>query len=280
MGEPTKGTTIVDVMDRGADAAEVIAASIENKHEFLIRAKRNRYVKDENYRLLFELGESLPIAGHTTLEVQGKNKRKRRKATLNLSFSKVTIPSPKRKKEIPPRECNLVRIHESCTPMDEEPIEWFLLTSLEVNNIEDAIRIMKYYSFRWVIEEYHKCLKTGFRLEKTQLKTLKAIENLLGFISVSAVKLLQLRDIVRTNPTANVTQYVEEEDINIAKAYYHIQDKHITIDKFLRLIAQMGGFLNRKSDGNPGWQTIWEGWKFFLYLKEGARLYKEGKICG
>ncbi|MBU1644405.1 MAG: hypothetical protein KKA62_06170, partial [Nanoarchaeota archaeon] len=43
---------------------------------------------------------------------------------------------------------------------------------------------------------------------------------------------------------------------------------------------QMGGFLNRKSDGNPGWESIWEGWKFFLGMKEGIKLYKGGLTCG
>ncbi|MBU1977222.1 MAG: hypothetical protein KKA62_04710 [Nanoarchaeota archaeon] len=52
------------------------------------------------------------------------------------------------------------------------------------------------------------------------------------------------------------------------------------MNKFLRYIAQMGGFLNRKSDGNPGWESIWEGWKFFLGTKEGIKLYKGGLTCG
>ena len=103
---------------------------------------------------------------------------------------------------------------------------------------------------------------------------------LLGFIAISAVKLLQLRDIVRNNPTADAKEYVEKEDINIIRAYYKIEKKEMNIDQFLRSIAQMGGFLNRKSDGNPGWQSIWEGWKFFLGLKEGVKLQKEGLICG
>ena len=54
----------------------------------------------------------------------------------------------------------------------------------------------------------------------------------------------------------------------------------MSIGTFLRYIAQMGGFLNRKSDGNPGWQSIWEGWKFFLTLKEGARLFNKEETYG
>ncbi|MBU0470232.1 MAG: hypothetical protein KJ984_02030, partial [Nanoarchaeota archaeon] len=81
-------------------------------------------------------------------------------------------------------------------------------------------------------------------------------------------------------PEADAKEYVEKEDINIVRAYYKVEQTEMTINKFLRYIAQMGGFLNRKSDGNPGWESIWEGWKFFLGMKEGIKLYKGGLTCG
>ena len=174
----------------------------------------------------------------------------------------------------------IVHVREPSPITGFEPIEWLLFTSLRVESIEDALLIVKYYTYRWIIEEYHKCMKTGFRLDRTQFKTLPRIESLLGFIAVSSVRLLQLRDIVRNNPHADALTYVENEDVQIVRAYYDVKDTIMTIDQFLRFIAQMGGFMNRKSDGNPGWQSLWEGWKFFLGLKEGARLQREGRICG
>jgi len=30
---------------------------------------------------------------------------------------------------------------------------------------------------------------------------------------------------------------------------------------FWRALARMGGFIGRKSDGEPGWQAIWKGYK-------------------
>jgi hypothetical protein len=59
----------------------------------------------------------------------------------------------------------------------EDAINWLLLTSLEVNNLKDAIQIIEFYKHRWIIEEYHKCMKTGFKLEETQLRTLKRLLN-------------------------------------------------------------------------------------------------------
>jgi hypothetical protein len=277
VGKPAK-TTVVDVMDRGADALEIMHFSRAHGHEFLIRAKQNRYIQDEKYGYLFDYGRALPSMGEMKLDVNKSDSQKKRTATLRIAFSLVTLDTPKNNPRIPPLVCNIVHVREINPPENQDPVECFLLTSLSVSNIDDAMQVIKFYSYRWIIEEYHKCLKTGFRLEKTQLHTLQRIENLLGFISVSAVKLLQMRDISRYNPLADALSYVTAEDVNIVKAYYEVKDKHMTVDRFLRYIAQMGGFMNRKSDGNPGWQSIWEGWKFFMGLKEGVHLNL--KRCG
>jgi hypothetical protein len=266
-----KNTTIVDVMDRGADALETMHFAIANSHEFIIRAKQNRDVEGKTDYLL-DFARALPTQTTIPLEVNKSNVQKKRIATLRVAYTSVKLDTPKNNPHIPPLVCTIVHVGEQNPPKKQEPVEWFLLTSLPVQSIDDALQITKYYSYRWIIEEYHKCMKTGFRLEKTQLHTLNRIENLLGFISVSAIKLLQMRDIARINPNANALEYATEEDIKIVCAYYEVKEKHMTVDRFLRYIAQMGGFLNRKSDGNPGWQSIWEGWKFFIGLKEGVRL--------
>src|SRR3982751_3052173 len=41
---------------------------------------------------------------------------------------------------------------------------------------------------------------------------------------------------------------------------------------FLRGVAQLGGFLARTSDGEPGWQTLWKGWSVLMTLVEGYEL--------
>jgi hypothetical protein len=265
-------TTIVDVMDRGADVLEIMHYSKTHGHEFIIRAKQNRYIQDEKYGYLFDFARALPSQKEIRLTVNKSSSQKKRIATLHVAYSSVTLSTPKNNQKIKPLMCNIIRVIEINTPEKQEPIDWFLLTSLPIDSVDTALQTIKFYSYRWIIEEYHKCLKTGFRLEKTQLHTLKRIENLLGFISVSAVKLLQMRDISRHNPHADALEYVTEEDIKIVRSYYEVKEKNMTVDRFLRYIAQMGGFMNRKSDGKPGWQSIWEGWKFFMTLKEGVHL--------
>lgn len=280
VGKPPAGTTLIDVMDRGADGLEVMHCSIDAGHEFILRVNHDRIIKEKDFTRLFDLARSLPSAGQYSLPIQGREGKKDRTSLLDVSFSQVNLPAPKNKQHLKPLSTTIIRVHENNPQKDESPIEWFLFTSLEVTTLEKALEIIRFYTYRWIIEEYHKCLKTGFHLEKTQLKKLSRIEALIGFTSVSSVRLLQLRDIVRSDPTADATKYVKDEDVKIVKSYYKVKESTMTIDTFLRYIAQMGGFLNRKSDGNPGWQSLWEGWKLFLWLKEGVRLARESPPCG
>jgi hypothetical protein len=182
-----ENTTIVDVMDRGADALEIMHYSKELMHEYIIRAKQNRYIKNDKHRYLFDFARALPVLKEVKLEVNKSGEQKKRTATLGVAYSSVTLDTPKNNQRIKPLVCTIIHIKEINSAKNQEPIEWFILTSLPVDGIDDALQVMQYYSFRWIIEEYHKCLKTGFRLEKTQLRTTSRIENLLGFISVSAV---------------------------------------------------------------------------------------------
>jgi hypothetical protein len=280
VGKIPQGTTIIDVMDRGADASEIMQFSQEHGHQFIIRAQHNRLINDAEFTHLFDYVRAQPIMGQHVLTLQANTLRQKRDAQLALRVGAVTLRSPKNKPKIKPTRCNFVYIKEVNLSPKIEPLEWLLFTSLPIDTFAKAITIMKYYTYRWIIEEYHKCLKTGYRIEKTQLKALDRIEALLGFVAVASVKLLQLRDIVRQTPDADALKFVEQEDIDIACAYYEIKEPKMTIDRFLRLIAQLGGFLNRKSDGKPGWQTLWEGWKFFLTLKEGVHLAQKRMTYG
>lgn len=267
---------IIDVMDRGADAAIVMHESKKYEHDFIVRAKQVRSLSDDNFKHLIDFSRQLKPTGRIKTKVRKNNKNSL--LEFNISFSKVNLPPPKYNKDIGITHCNLVFVEETID--SKEPISWLLLTSLDVNNFKDAIQVVEYYKQRWIIEEYHKCMKTGFKLEETQLRTLKRLEALLAFVSISAIKLLEIRDLAKNKSKENAVKYIDKEDINIIKAYFKIEDKEINISQFLIYIARMGGFLARKSDGNPGWITIWRGFKEFIKIKEGYELYKEMSTCG
>ncbi len=164
---------------------------------------------------------------------------------------------------------------------DAEPVEWILLTSLPVKSFEDAWQVLEYYEKRWLIEEWHKALKTGCRLECRQLKSKEGLERITGLLSVVAVRLLQLKSAARTNPERPARHVVPMNWIKMLvvarKRPKNTNPMTMTTGEFYREVAKLGGFLGRKCDGEPGWITIWRGWQKLYLLVRGAELAQSSK---
>ena len=80
-------------------------------------------------------------------------------------------------------------------------LEWILLCDAPVMTFAQAHECALQYASRWLIEEFHKALKTGLGVERLQLET---AERLLAaaLMSVVALRLVGLREQVRTVPQA------------------------------------------------------------------------------
>ena len=133
---------------------------------------------------------------------------------------------------------------------------------------QDAQRVIEIYRKRWVIEEYHKAVKSGFQLEANQMKYAGRILALLGMIGVLATQLLAIREKCRLDPISEVEKVIPEIWQKLVEDRMRNRGLKIAIKTtrdFWRYVAQMGGFLERKSDGEPGWQTVWKG---FMKLQD------------
>ncbi len=127
------------------------------------------------------------------------------------------------------------------------------------------------YTKRWIIEEYHKCLKTGCKVEKAQLRAADHLLNLFGIFGVIATKLLQIRDLSRIKGEELAESHVDKISIKLIDKIFKLSTP-LTVKEFWRRVAMLGGFLGRKSDGNPGWQTIWSGWRKLQDMCRGAEM--------
>jgi len=176
----------------------------------------------------------------------------------------------------------VVHAREVNAPADAEPVEWILVTSLPVESFGAAWRLLGYYERRWLIEEYHKALKTGCRVEERQLKSKEGLERITALLSVVAVRLLQLKSAARTNPDRPACQVVPLNWIKmlVAARKRSRSTAAMTVAEFYRELAKLGGFLGRRSDGEPGWITIWRGWQKLYLLIRGAELAQTAKKCG
>ena len=165
----------------------------------------------------------------------------------------------------------VVWVREVDAPPGVDPIEWMLYTSLPVECFEDAMVIVGYYEKRWLIEEWHKVLKTGMRVEDRQLKTTERLEAMMGLMSVAAVRLFQLKGEARTAPERPAEEVVPPKYVAGLKAVRKLGASiNLTVGRFFRELAMLGGFIGRRRDGDPGWITIWRGWDRLQDMIRGA----------
>lgn len=285
VGPPAPDTQWVHVLDRGADNFDVYCHCREQRSDWVVRASMlNRKVTDTegNATAVRDLTASPPEAGRFTLELRARPKQPARRAELAVRFTPVTMPVPRHKSryvrriDAMPVLMWLVVVAEVDGPKGVKPIDWVLYTSLPVESFEQAMVVVSYYEKRWLIEEYFKALKSGCRVTGRQLKTKGRLEALVGLLSVVAVRLLQLKAHARTEPDRPAVEVVPPRYVNLLKLARGVsRATTLSVDRFYRELAVLGGFLGRKHDGDPGWITIWRGWEKLQLMMRGVEAAAE-----
>jgi hypothetical protein len=278
VGPPPSGSQWIYVCDRYADDFETYSVCREVGADFVIRVAQNRRAAEGHEAMepsggLLDWARTLPAQGSKKLWVRRRPRRSPRWARLQVSYGPVTVFPPwLGRGEAEPLRCWLVRVWEPETPEGEEPIEWVLLTSVPVQDVEGALTVAFWYSLRWLIEEYHKCLKTGCSAEQRQLQEVERLRACIGMLAVVAVGLLRLKQYARVEPDRPASDCAPRGHVQVLAAYRKRSAEGWTVGEFWREVAKLGGFLARKSDGEPGWQTIWRGWQKLDLMTIGAGL--------
>lgn len=288
VGPPPEGVQWIHVCDRGADNFEVLLHFPQNRVDWVVRAAQlGRKILDPQGQecLLRDHLKVLPQAGFFELELRARPGRKARTAKLAVSFGEIQMPQPRHKSPYikehsqGPLRMWVIHVREVNTPAGEKPLEWVLYTSLPINNFEDAIKIIGYYEKRWLIEEWHKALKTGCQVTHRQLKTKERLEPMTGLMGVVAVWLLQMKAAARTEPERPALELVPTIWVGLlcANCNGRWTPEELTVGQFYREVAKLGGFLGRKGDGEPGWITIWRGWEKLQLMLRGYKFYKRAQ---
>jgi len=289
VGQPPPGCRFVHVCDRGADDLRLLNLCSEQGVGFVVRARQDRWVNDQSAKLWDHM-QSLPVAGQTVAQIGtqrnglGKVTRRGRSATLSVRYATLQLDKPVnlRGKGKDALTVNVVYLQELNPPEGDEPVDWMLLTSEPVTSLQEALVIVEHYRVRWVIEEWHRAVKEGCRLEHSQLTERSALLRLTAVVSVVGVRLIQLRDLA-DNPTSadqpqHLQQLVPPLWIQIVAALAKLAPEQLTPRQFWQTIARRGGWIGRRSDGRPGWKTIWLGWRDIQQMVEGAELVATLKI--
>ena len=286
IGRPPPGVRWVHVSDAGSDIFTYLVACRTQGADFVVRTNRNRKLRWEAHapqakrkkaQALLDYVRSLPAQPDSAYQVAvpAEKDHPAREAEVVLQWTAVTLPPPAQAPEPIRRNAPLLvtvlHIWEPHPPRRTKRVEWVLLSSQPITSREDAYRVADWYTCRWLSEDYHQCLKTGCRVERTQLDEGADVQRLLGFLVPLAVRLLQLRQAARDTPDVPAETQIDPLMVHVLRRKQGQAQEILTLAEFWLGVARLGGHQGRSGDGAPGWRTIWRGWHHLSDLTEGAR---------
>lgn len=158
---------------------------------------------------------------------------------------------------------------------EEDNIHWKLLTTLEINNVSDVLKCVKWYTYRWLIERFHYVLKSGTKVEELQLKDAESLQKAIAVYSMAAFRVMQLVYNSRHYPQINCEVILTETQWKTLYILIHQNNKlpkqPPSLQQAVIWIGTLGGYLGRKSDGPPGLKAVWQGYQ---QLCQAANVYE------
>jgi len=275
-------TQVISVADSEADIYELLAEGMASPRrvDWIVRACQNRALQGENEQ---ESGEkhvrervaSQPTLFTHTIRVRGRKAkvscetrgrrqpRQSRESEMDVRAACVTLRPPWRPdRKLPEVTVNVVLVREVNPPEDDEAVEWLLLTSLPIDDIEQVRLVIQYYCVRWMIEIFFRVLKSGCRVEERRFEHIDRMLSCLAVYMIVAWRTLYVCRLGRGCPEINCEAVFEPAEW---KAVWKVVRRTALpsepppLGEMVRLVAQLGGYVNRKSSGPPGPQTIWIG---------------------
>src|SRR6266849_935563 len=210
---PAPGSLWVHVGDPLADIFPFFQACQATQTHFLVRAGKSRRVEvcEDEISYALTQARAFPSQASRLIEVPARHGRQARSTQLQLAFGQMTLLPPRNEPRAgkDPLTVWVMRVWEENAPEGEEPLEWLLLTSVPTTTLEQAWERVDWYRHRWLVEDYHQCLKSGCRIEQRQLQTVDSLIRLLGLLSPLAVRLLQVRSCAREDPERPAHEVIE-----------------------------------------------------------------------
>lgn len=283
----SEAESIIIIQDREGDIYEQFCIVPEERTHLLIRAKTNRVLTDKTR--LFEHLAGLPKQGDYQITLEGDKRKgiKKRTATIEVRFSKVTISSNQYNAKSLPASKDLYAIEaREVTEGIENPIIWRLLTTLNVEDFDMALLCIEWYTCRWIIEEVFRILKKeGFNIEASELSQGKAIRKLCLLMLETIIKLF-LMQIAYAMPEEEPNPQSCFSEMEIECMEHQMQElegrteklknpyKPSDLKRYIWVIARLGGWKGYSSERKPGITTFWMGLQKLTAIMQGWMLFR------
>ena len=266
-------TRVISVCDREADFFELFDAQRRSARvELLVRAKHDRVLGKRKPKLFATLRGGVPD-GRIDVEIDGltarakssrkkaRPSRRKRLANCELRFRRVTLPATEAMEGVEPVTVSAVHVVETSPPEDEDPVEWFLLSTLKVGSAKEAADIVGFYLQRWRIEDFFRVLKSGCRVEFLLFRTADRLQRAIAINAVIAWRIMVMTLLGRQVPDCEPQLMFADHELDFLRDYA-LENNLTAPDRLgdaVRLVAHLGGYRDRKHDPDPGNQIMWHG---------------------
>ena len=289
------GTNYTVVGDSESDICEIFAevGDVPENCHFVIRGCQNRAVTNcgdaanidgalsaADIQFTSEVNISERVSKIAGEKRPRRKSRSARMAEFGVRAREITIRGPARPGgKIPDMTLNVVEAVEMDPPEGEEPIRWVLLTTLSINSTAEIQRVITTYSMRWNIELYFKTLKSGLKIEKLKYETLDRYLTALSMLMIVGWRVEYLKAAARLDPEASCEEYFSPDEWQPAYLVHNdggdLPSQAITISEFMLLIAELGGWQRKRSQGPPGSTTIWRGLRRMEAYADAFQAFKK-----
>ena len=276
-------THFISVADSEADIYELLEVAQQEPRslDWIVRACQNRALRKDkespetaanhlHERVLSEdvlFTQSISVRGREAkiaCDTRGrKQPRESRTTEVEVRATRVMLRAPQRSgRKLRDISVNVVLVTEIDPPQDDIPVEWLLLTSLPIHDAAQVRTAIQYYCVRWVIEVFFRTLKSGCRVEERRFEHIDRMLPCLAVYMIVTWRTLFVCRLGREFPEISCEAVFEPAEW---KSVYHVIRKTPppstppTLQEMVRMVAQLGGYINRKRSDEPGPQTVWLG---------------------
>lgn len=273
IGQPER---CVHIGDRESDIYELFCLAEALGTKFLVRSCVDRLAGDGATTLTRVMQGICPSGTHTVefTDTSGQAHQ----ATLSVKFSSMVVRPPiGKQKHYPHQSLRVIHAQEIDPPDSRPPIDWRLITNLEVACHEEAVRMLAWYARRWSIETFFKTLKTGCRIEQVRLTSAPRLANFIALCCIVAWRVHWLTMLQRHHPGAAPSAVFTAAEITCLDAltYKTSTQEDRSLHAYMLKLARLGGYLARKGDPPPGATVIWRGLTRLADRVEGMGLAQQ-----
>jgi len=279
-------TRLIDVCDREADFFELFEEQRRDPRvDLLVRAMYNRKIAEEPFKLFEAVGET-PVQSRVRVHIprhsarpkrtkqKARPKRPGRTSDLAVRYMRFEMPAPKHHQGKKPIDLWVVHALEQNPPLKTKAIEWFLLTTIKLTSANDAEQCLRWYALRWRIEDWHRVLKSGCRIEDLAHETAERLRRAIAINLVIAWRIMLMTLLGRETPELAAEVLFSDIELRTLRAYAKKKRLRppLLLGEAVGLIAKIGGYLGRNHDPPPGHQLLWQGYAEFQFMCLGFTL--------